>query len=255
MGSLDLEIKRVKEQGEQFGEERILNWFLHISTALKYIHSNRIIHRDIKPENIFLAENGTLKLGDFGISKVLSNTQDMAKTQCGSPFYISPEIYRQEPYWTKSDIWSLGWVLYELCTLNRPFIGDRPLIVGYNVINKEHYPIQEWYSADIRNLIDQLLWKDPSKRPSIDEILEIPFLKEKATWYSQNKEHTADDQNPLTGASIEDRVLAISLSANNKCSNVNSPKQLEDKLSTEDDQSDVANKLPYFSKKNKKNSE
>lgn len=80
-----------------------------------------MIHRDIKLQNIFLNKEGIIKLGDFGVSKKLENTDDLAKTSLGTPYYISPEICQGKPYNNKSDVWMLGCVLYELCTLERAF--------------------------------------------------------------------------------------------------------------------------------------
>ncbi len=92
--------------------------------AINYIHKNKILHRDIKSQNVFINSNGCLKLGDFGISKVLQNTMDKANTMVGTPYYMSPEMYENKPYTTKSDIWALGCILYELCTLKRAFEGS-----------------------------------------------------------------------------------------------------------------------------------
>ena len=73
---------------------------------------------------MFLTSNGTLKLGDFGISKVLESTMDKAETMVGTPYYMSPEMYGKQPYTDTSDIWALGCILYELCTLKRAFEGN-----------------------------------------------------------------------------------------------------------------------------------
>lgn len=81
------------------------------------------MHRDLKSLNVFLTKQGIAKLGDFGIAKVLSSTVDHAKTIVGSPYYLSPEIIENRPYSFKSDIWSLGVLLYELCALKPPFNG------------------------------------------------------------------------------------------------------------------------------------
>lgn len=85
--------------------------------ALEHIHALRILHRDLKTQNIFIGNGGVIKVGDFGIAKVLAGTGDMATTVTGTPYYMAPEICRNQPYTYKSDIWSLGCVLYELCTL------------------------------------------------------------------------------------------------------------------------------------------
>ena len=71
-----------------------------------------MLHRDIKGQNIFLKQNGMIKLGDFGIARVLSNTIDKARTMVGTPYYLSPEIIENKPYNFKSDVWSVGVLLY-----------------------------------------------------------------------------------------------------------------------------------------------
>lgn len=80
------------------------------------------MHRDIKSANIFISE-GVYKLGDLNVSKIFNPSDIMARTQTGTPYYASPEVWRDEPYDTKSDIWSLGCVIYEMCALKPPFKG------------------------------------------------------------------------------------------------------------------------------------
>jgi NIMA (never in mitosis gene a)-related kinase len=99
----------------------VLNWFTQICLALKHVHDRKILHRDLKSQNIFLTKKGMIKLGDFGIARVLSDTKSKAKTVVGTPYYLSPEIIKSEPYSFKSDIWSLGVLLYEMCALTPPF--------------------------------------------------------------------------------------------------------------------------------------
>ena len=107
-------LKRNKSKKEHFTEDEILNWFIQIAISLEYIHGRKVIHRDIKTSNIFLTGNGTVKLGDFGISRVLENTNEAAMTVVGTPYYMSPEVCESKPYTFKSDVWALGCVLYEL---------------------------------------------------------------------------------------------------------------------------------------------
>ena len=91
--------------------------------AVEYLHERKIIHRDIKIHNIFLSKDNIVKLGDFGISKKLEGTAQLANTSVGTPYYISPEICSSKSYTFSSDIWMLGCTLFELCTLEKPFTG------------------------------------------------------------------------------------------------------------------------------------
>jgi len=92
--------------------------------AVKHVHDRKILHRDLKSSNVFLTNNNRVKLGDFGIAKVLNKTTSKAKSFVGTPYYISPEIIEGKRYDFFSDIWSIGVILYELCTLELPFKGE-----------------------------------------------------------------------------------------------------------------------------------
>ena len=81
---------------------------------MKHVHDHKILHRDLKTQNVFITANNTIKLGDFGIACFLKTTMDQAKTQIGTPFYLSPEICMNQKYDQKSDMWALGVVLYEV---------------------------------------------------------------------------------------------------------------------------------------------
>ena len=114
--------KRIKSQKlKPFPENQILDWFTQICLAIKHIHDRKILHRDIKSQNIFLTKHGLAKLGDFGISRCLNFTLDKVSTVVGTPYYLSPEIVQNKPYSFKSDIWSLGVILYEMCASNGIF--------------------------------------------------------------------------------------------------------------------------------------
>jgi len=102
-------------------EDELLTWFTQICLALKYIHDKKILHRDLKSQNIFLTKQGMIKLGDFGIARVLSCTQSRAYTYVGTPYYLSPELIRNKDYSFGADIWALGVLLYEMAALEMPF--------------------------------------------------------------------------------------------------------------------------------------
>ena len=114
--------KRIDQaRGVGMTEDEILSIFVQICLAVKHLHDRKVLHRDLKTQNVFLTSTSIVKLGDFGIAKVLNSTSDRAKTFVGTPYYLSPEIVRGLPYSFKSDIWSLGVILYEMCTLRPPF--------------------------------------------------------------------------------------------------------------------------------------
>nr|XP_033699698.1 serine/threonine-protein kinase Nek5 isoform X4 [Tursiops truncatus] len=143
-------MKRIKKQrGVLLSEDQILSWFVQISLGLKHIHDRKILHRDIKTQNIFLSKNGMVaKLGDFGIARVLNK-----------------------------DIWSLGCVLYELCTLRHPFEGNNLHQLVLKICQARVPPISPRFSHDLQSLISQLFEVSPRARPSISSILKRPFLE------------------------------------------------------------------------------
>jgi len=89
-GDLSKSIVAKKSQKQFFDENQILDWFTQICLAMKHVHDRKILHRDIKGQNIFITKNNTLKLGDFGIARVLNKTMDKARTVVGTPYYLSP---------------------------------------------------------------------------------------------------------------------------------------------------------------------
>ena len=126
---------------------------------------------------MFLSSNGLVKIGDFGISKILDKTQENAETVVGTPYYLSPEICQNIPYDYKSDVWSLGCILYELCTLKHPFLSQNLLGLVNKIVNEKPEAIPSVYSEGLSRLVDCLLEKDMEKRLGIDEILELNFVK------------------------------------------------------------------------------
>ncbi|XP_058612412.1 serine/threonine-protein kinase Nek1 isoform X2 [Onychostoma macrolepis] len=172
----DLFKKINNQRGTLFPEEQILDWFVQICLALKHVHDRKILHRDIKSQNIFLTKDGTIQLGDFGIARVLNSTVELARTCIGTPYYLSPEICENKPYNNKSDIWALGCVLYEMCTLKHAFEAGNMKNLVLKIIRGSYPPVSVHYSQDLRSLLAQLFKRNPRERPSVSAILDKPFL-------------------------------------------------------------------------------
>jgi len=168
---LGKKIEEARVTNVHFNENQILDWFTQICLALKHVHDRKIIHRDLKTTNIFLTKENTIKLGDFGIATVLNNTFANAKTIIGSPYYLSPEIVDNKPYNMKTDIWSLGVILYELCALTPPFNGNNLNYLALKIVRGSYAQLGPYVSKDIKNLVGALLNTETNKRPNINDIL------------------------------------------------------------------------------------
>jgi NIMA (never in mitosis gene a)-related kinase len=173
----DLE-KRISQRGSShFQEQEVLFTFVQILLALAYMHERHVMHRDLKPQNIFLTTFGIVKVGDFGVAKSLNSTADLAKTVIGTPYYLAPEIWNSKPYGAAADIWSLGAVLFELCTLKKPFEGSSSIELWQAVMRAAHAPIPAFYSGELRQLIDGMLSQNPEYRPTAEQIKRLPFVR------------------------------------------------------------------------------
>ena len=156
-------IDKNKNNKVSIGENIVYNIVKQICIGIKEIHNKKIVHRDLKPENIFINDNMIIKIGDFGISKQLDiyHTQ-ITKNKEGSYDYIAPEIFYKGIYNEKSDIWSLGCIIYELCTLSFYNIDKT-----FNEMKKINSDI---YNHKWQVLIDSLLQPDYNKRFDINQV-------------------------------------------------------------------------------------
>ncbi|CAC5395201.1 NEK1_4_5 [Mytilus coruscus] len=162
------DLSEVLEQRREraLAEDQIVNWFGQICRALKYLHIRNILHRDIKTQNVFLTgPKKDAKLGDLGIAKVLDRRNSKAVTMCGTPSYMSPEIFQFKPYDTKSDIWALGVVVYEMTTLEKPFDAMFMQQLVFQVVHGKLPPMPK------KNTVH-----NPSTRPSAVDILNNPLF-------------------------------------------------------------------------------
>ncbi|XP_052090712.1 serine/threonine-protein kinase Nek5-like [Mytilus californianus] len=162
-----------KRGGRPFNEDQIVNWFRQICSGLQYLHGRNCLHRDIKTQNVFLTGPKKIaKLGDLGLAKVLERPNAKAVTFCGSPYYMSPEIFACKPYDTKSDIWAMGVVIYEMSTLERPFDAMLMQQLVFKIVHGELPPMpKDKYSAQFCSLLEKMMCKDSKTRPSADDVL------------------------------------------------------------------------------------
>ncbi|CAF3443277.1 unnamed protein product [Rotaria socialis] len=207
----DLHSRIKAQRGILFNEDQILDWFVQITLALKHVHDRKVLHRDIKSQNVFLTSDGTAKLGDFGISKVLNTTCELARTQIGTPYYLSPEICQQKPYNNKSDVWSLGCVLYEMATLKHAFDADNMHGLIMRIVRGSFNPIPPKYSGDLRILIASMLRREPRERPALTTILRKPFISRRAAKYAPEEPHKED----LNQTVIQNNKASVDLGRSN----------------------------------------
>ena len=176
-GDLQSKIRNNQKKKLFFTENTIWNILIQVLEGLKYLHENNIIHRDLKSANIFLNKNGNIKIGDLNVSKVTQH--GFASTHTGTPYYASPEVWKDNPYDYKCDIWSFGVILYELCTLKVPFRGTNLKTLVKNINSGKYEPISNHYSKNLHLILSYMLVVNPHKRKSAKELLELDFVIEK----------------------------------------------------------------------------
>ncbi|XP_039948387.1 serine/threonine-protein kinase Nek8 isoform X3 [Bactrocera tryoni] len=190
---------------DYFSERYIVAVFEQISSAINYMHSENILHRDLKTANVFLNKRGIVKIGDFGISKIM-NTKVLAQTVLGTPYYFSPEMCEGKEYDHKSDIWALGCILGEMCCLKKSFAASNLSQLVSKIMAGNYTTIPPGYSSGLRSLLGNLLQVDASLRPNASEILEywIPLIFRnlgKNKGYSYNDDILA--MNPISNITSE----------------------------------------------------
>ena len=183
-GDLGTLINNLIQNNINLSEQQIWHFFIQISLGLAYIHNKKILHRDLKPMNIFLKKNNLIKIGDLGVAKMLQ-TNTKALTYIGTPYYLSPEVCEGKPYNSKSDVWALGCILYELCTFKKPFNAFNQAALCMKIIQGKYTPISKLenaqkYSKNLEIIINSMLKRDYMERPLMKEILNNKIFFEKA---------------------------------------------------------------------------
>ena len=193
-GDLYTKIKKMKEEKIFFEEKTIWDYTIQIIQGLKALHDKNIMHRDLKSENIFLTKNYKCKIGDMNVSKVLK--EKLLMTQTGTPYYASPEVWMSKPYSFKSDLWSIGCVIYEMCELKTPFTGKDMDDLFINVCMNKTERINKRYSDDLWFMIKKLLEVNVDKRYNCKQFLECDIVKNKINEFNSienNNEESVDN--------------------------------------------------------------
>ena len=180
-GDLYQNICQFKKMGCLIDEVDVWRIFIQMTKGLKALHDLKILHRDLKSANIFLFSDGSAKIGDLNVSKVAH--KGLGYTQTGTPYYASPEVWRDEPYDIKSDIWSLACVTYEMIALHPPFRAENMEALYNKVIKCQYGKISDRYSSDISEIIKLLLKVKSKDRPTCGQILKHPLVKKRIEFF------------------------------------------------------------------------
>eukprot|EP00744_Colponema_vietnamica_P004231 GILI01006353.1.p1 GENE.GILI01006353.1~~GILI01006353.1.p1 ORF type:complete len:390 (-),score=112.34 GILI01006353.1:122-1291(-) len=186
----ELEAQEEGKPDAGFNEEEVFDWFAQLALALQYVHSKNILHRDVKSQNVFLTKDGLVKLGDFGVSRILSTNTNFASTVVGTPYYLPPELWSGKAYDGKSDVWSLGCILFELATLKKPFQGETMPALMFNVMRgKYKAELLANCSARVRTFVEMILVVDRNSRASLNDLIThellVPYIQKWTTIFAQ----------------------------------------------------------------------
>ncbi|XP_029534719.2 LOW QUALITY PROTEIN: serine/threonine-protein kinase Nek2-like [Oncorhynchus nerka] len=220
-GDLSSLITRCIKERRYLEEEFIMRVMAQLTLALKECHCRSdgvatVLHRDLKPANIFLDVKQNVKLGDFGLARILNHDTSFAKTFVGTPYYMSPEQINRMSYNEKSDIWSLGCLLYELCALSPPFTAYNQKELAEKIREGKFRRIPYRYSEELNTLLSRMLHLKDYLRPSVESILQssllVDVVADEQRMQARNWRSSANPENPKpAGSSTSPTAAALRL--------------------------------------------
>lgn len=192
-------------------EDVIWLWFFQLCLGLHHMHQLCVLHRDVKTANVFLSNAGYLILGDLGIAREVK-ANEMASTVIGTPLYMAPEVLEGEPYTFASDIWSLGCVLYEICTGEPPFTAKSTPVLLNKICGGHFTPLpRAKFSARLQDLVAAMLRVNASERPTAAAILTGPAAHAHLKRYFHDRSASASSSNSASGCKADLLILAHQL--------------------------------------------
>ena len=243
-------ISNLIQKRSYLSEQQIWHFFIQISLGLAYIHSKNILHRDLKPMNIFLKKNNLIKIGDLGVAKLLQ-TNTKANTYIGTPYYLSPEVCEGKAYNSKSDVWALGCILYEMCTFKKPFNAFNQAALCMKIIEGKYKPLNKFgnipkYSKKLEYMINYMLKRDCMERPLMKEIMsnKIFFEKTVILGYESDIKRIYNNYNNIN---LKNNIVIKNIQINTNLINDNSKEQ----CSNRETLNDKKRSIPAKSRENK----
>ncbi|KAA6390668.1 MAG: putative CMGC kinase, CK2 family [Streblomastix strix] len=167
-----IDLQKIPEKDRSI---RVWEIFGQIARALHHLHSNGIMHRDLKPANIFMNEDGSIRLGDFGLTKDITDKE--YATMAGTKENMAPEGHLTKKLDFKSDIFSLGIIVFQLLTNQHPFDAPSEAEMIEKIKKGDMTRLPGWVSRELKELVESMLSFDSSKRPTTEQIMEQQTIR------------------------------------------------------------------------------